>query len=75
MDIHNISSADIQGPPITRARSRELNLQVSSFLNASSCYLENRQQSNDLIMRNNGEDYGVHVDELGGAQDQKGRPN
>jgi hypothetical protein len=73
MDIHNISSANIQGPPI--ARSRELNLQVSSFLNASSCYLENRQLSNDLIMRNNGEDHGVHVDELGGAQDQKGRPN
>jgi hypothetical protein len=41
MDIHNTSPADIQGPPITRARSRELNLQVHSFINASSCYLEN----------------------------------
>jgi hypothetical protein len=40
MDIHNTSPADIQGP-ITRAHSRELNLQVSSFLYASSCYLEN----------------------------------
>jgi hypothetical protein len=40
MDIHNTSPTDIQGP-ITRARNRGLNLQVSSFLNASSCYLEN----------------------------------
>jgi hypothetical protein len=72
MDIHNTSPSDIQGP-ITRAHSRELNLQVSSFLNASSCYLENRLLPNDLIIiRNNGEDHGVHVGMLGGAQDQKG---
>jgi hypothetical protein len=49
---------------------------VSSFLNASSCYLENRLLSSDLIMiRNNAEDHGVHVDDLGGAQDKKGWPN
>jgi hypothetical protein len=49
---------------------------VSSFLKASSCYLENQQLSNDLIMiRNNREDHGVYVDDLGGAQDQKGLPN
>jgi hypothetical protein len=27
------------------------------------------------MIRNNGEDHRVHVNELGGAQDQKGRPN
>jgi hypothetical protein len=76
MDIHNTSLAGIQGPPITRDHSQELNLQVISFLSASSCYLENRLLSTDLIMiGNNGDDHGVHVDELGGAQDQKGWPN
>jgi hypothetical protein len=49
---------------------------VSSFLNASSCYLENQLLSNDLIIIiDNGEDHGVHVNELGGAEDQKGQPN
>jgi hypothetical protein len=27
------------------------------------------------MIRNNGEDNEVHVDELGGTQDQKGQPN
>ena len=46
---------DIQGP-ITRARARQLNLEVSSFLSTSLYVPENRLLPNDYIMiRNHGE--------------------
>jgi hypothetical protein len=54
-DAHN-TPLDIQGP-ITRARARLLNLQVSSFLSTSFYDLENRLLPNDYILiRNQGED-------------------
>jgi hypothetical protein len=52
---HNDLLLDIQGP-ITRARVRQLNLEVSSFLSNSLYDLENRLLPNDYIMlRNEGE--------------------
>jgi hypothetical protein len=56
MDTNNTPQVDVQGP-ITRARARQLNLQVSSFLSTYSCEFENRLLSNDLIiLSNKGED-------------------
>ena len=56
MDTNNIPQVDVQGP-ITRARARLLNLQVSSFLSNYSCDFENSLLPNDLIvLRNKGED-------------------
>ena len=50
MDTNDPPQEDIQGP-ITRARARQLNLQVSSFLSNVYC------ESDDLIvLRNKGED-------------------
>ena len=47
---------DIQDP-ITKARARQLNLQVSSFLNKSFYDFENRLLPNDYsVLRNHGED-------------------
>jgi hypothetical protein len=40
MDTNNTPLFDVQGP-ITRARARQLNLQVSSFLCTYSCAFEN----------------------------------
>ena len=74
-DTHNNPPLDIQGP-ITRARARQLNLQVSSFLSTSFCSFENRLLPNDLIMiRNHGEDLEVLGEGLRGAQVQQGRSN
>ena len=54
-DTNDTPQDDIQGP-ITRARSRQLNLQVSSFLSNVYCESENRLLPNDLIvLRNKGE--------------------
>jgi hypothetical protein len=56
MDTNNTPQADIQGP-ITRARARQLNLHVISFLRNYSCSFESSMLPNDLIvLRNEGED-------------------
>ena len=74
MDTNNTPQVDVQGP-ITRARARLLNLQVSSFLSNYSCDFENNLLPNDLIvLRNKGEDQQGHGEGLGGVEDQRGRP-
>ena len=52
MDTNDTSQVDIQCP-ITRARARLLNLQVSSFLSNYSCNFENSLLPNDLIVIRN----------------------
>ena len=42
--------------PITRARARELNHQVSSFSNSCPLYLDNGDTCTLVLIRNNGED-------------------
>jgi hypothetical protein len=52
---HNDPLLDIQGP-ITRARARQLNLEVSSFLSNSLYDSENRLLPNDyIVLRYEGE--------------------
>jgi hypothetical protein len=69
-DAHN-TPLDIQGP-ITRARTRQLNLEVSSFLSISFYDFENRLLPNDYIMiRNEGEDQEMLGEELGVGQVQQ----
>jgi len=66
-DTNNTSQDDIQGP-ITRARARQLNLQVSSFLSNVYCESENKLLSNDLIvLRNKVEDQQGRGEGLGGV--------
>jgi len=75
MDTNDTPQDDIQGP-ITRARARQLNLQVSSFLSNVYCESENRLLPNDLIvLRNKGEDQQGCGEGLGGVEDQQGRPD
>ena len=75
MDTNDTPQDDIQGP-ITRARARQLNLQVSSFLSNVYCESENRLLPNDLIvLRNKGEDQKGRGGGLGGVEDQQGRPD
>jgi hypothetical protein len=75
MDTNNTPQVDIQGP-ITRARARQLNLQVISFLCNYSCAFESSVLPNDLIVhRNEGEDQQGHGKNLGGVEDQRGRPD
>ena len=74
-DTNDTPQDDIQGP-ITRARARQLNLQVSSFLSNVYCESENRLLPNDLIvLRNKGEDQQGCGEGLGGVEDQQGRPD
>jgi hypothetical protein len=57
MDTNNTTQVDIQGP-ITRARARQLNLQVISFLRNYSCAFTSSMLPNDLIvLSNEGEDH------------------
>jgi len=73
LDAQDDPPLDIQGP-ITRACARQLNLQVSSFLSKSLYDFENRLQPNDyIVLRNHGEDQGMHKRWLGGMEDQQGR--
>jgi hypothetical protein len=59
--------------PITRARARQLNLEVSSFLNSSSYDYENRLLPNDyIVIRNHGEGQEKLGEGLGGVEDQQG---
>ena len=64
----------MQGP-ITRARMRQLNLEVSSFLSDSFHTFENRLLHNDVILlRNIGEGHEGLRGRGGGDDDQQGRP-
>jgi hypothetical protein len=64
MDTNNTPQVD---SPITRARSRQLNLQVISFLSNYSCAFESSMLPNDLIvLRNEGEDQLGRLDQDGG---------
>jgi hypothetical protein len=75
MDTNNTPQVDIQGP-ITRARARQLNLQVISFLRNYSCAFESSMLLNDLtILRNEGEDQQGCGKDLEGVEDQRGRPD
>jgi hypothetical protein len=72
LDAHNTPTLDIQGP-ITRARARQLNLEVSSFLSNSYYDFENRLLPNDyIVIRNQGEDQMMHGEELGVGESQQG---
>jgi hypothetical protein len=75
MDTNNTPQVDIQGP-INHARARQLNLQVISFLRNYSCAFESSMLPNDLIvLRNKGEDQQGRGKDLGGVEDQRGRPD
>ena len=75
LDIHNNHPSVIQ-EPITRARTQQLNLDVSSFLCLSLYDFENRLLPNDYIMiRNNGEDKETLREGLRGVEDQQGGPS
>ena len=74
MDTNNTPQVDIAGP-ITRARARQLNKQVSSFLCNSFNDFEDRLLPNDVIvLRNHREDQGTLEGGLGGGEDPFGRP-
>ena len=61
---------------ITRARARQLNLNVSLFLRTSLHGFENRLLPNDCIMiRNLGEEFNTLGEELEGVVDQQGSPS
>ena len=73
--VHSTQQVDVQSP-ITRARARQLNLHVSSFLSNVYCKSENRLLPNDLIvLRNKGEDQQGRGEGLGGVEDQQGHPD
>jgi hypothetical protein len=72
LDTNNNPPLNVQGP-ITRARARQLNLEVSSFLNSSSYDYENRLLLNDyIVIRNHGDSQGILGEGLGGVEDQQG---
>jgi hypothetical protein len=78
MDIQEVSSLDIQTiqAPITRARARQLNLQVSSLLSVSVNNCENSLLPNFYnVIRNQGEVQGAHGEEHGGVEEQQGPPS
>jgi hypothetical protein len=61
--------------PMTRARMRQLNLEVSSFLSDSFYTFENRLLPNDVIfLRNIGEGHEGLRGLGGGEDDQQGHP-
>jgi hypothetical protein len=75
MDTNNTPQVDIQDP-ITHTHARQLNLQVISFLRNYSCAFECSMLPNDLIvLRNEGEDQQGRGKDLGGVEDQRGRPD
>ena len=64
----------MQGP-MTRARMRQLNLEVSSFLRDSFHTFDNRLLPNDVILlRNIGDGHEGLRGHGGGNDDQQGRP-
>jgi hypothetical protein len=58
--IHPSTSTPTPSPtqlgPLTHARSRQLNHQVSSFLNSCPSYLDNGDACTFVLLRNDGED-------------------
>ena len=63
---------NMQGP-MTRARMRQLNLEVSSFLSDPFHTFENRLLPNDVILlRNIGEGYEELGERYRGGEDQQG---
>jgi len=75
LDAQDDPPLDIQGP-ITRARARQLNLQVSSFLSKSLYDFENKLLPNNyIVLQNHGEDQGMHKGWLRGVENQQGRPS
>ena len=74
-DTHNNPPTVIQGP-ITRARARQLNLEVSSFLYSSLYDFENRLLPNEyIVIRNNGGDKETLGEGLRAMEDHRGRPS
>jgi hypothetical protein len=72
LDTNNNPPLNVQGP-ITRAQARQLNLEVSSFLNCSSYDYENRLLPNDyIVISNHGEGQEILGEGLGGMEDQQG---
>ena len=59
-DDEDINTIDISAPTpvgsLTRARARQLNLQVSSVLNSCQSYLDNGDTCTFVLLRNNGQD-------------------
>jgi len=73
MDIQEVPPLDIQTiqGPITRARARQLNLEVSSLLSVSINNCENGLLPNFYnVIRNQGEGQGTHGEEHGGVEEQ-----
>ena len=78
MDIQEVPPLDIQTiqGPITRARTRQLNLEVSSLLSVSINNCENGLLPNFYnVIRNQGEGQGTHGEEHGGVEEQQGPPS
>ena len=74
MNTHNTHQVDIAGA-ITRARARQLNKHVSSFLCNSFNDFENRLLPNDVIvLMNHKEGQETLEGEFGGGEDPFGRP-
>ena len=64
----------MQGP-MTRARMRQLNLEVSLFLSDPFHTFENRLLPNDVILlRNKGKGHEELGERYRGGEDQQGRP-
>ena len=76
LDTNDTSHLDNQGP-ITKARARQLNLDVSTFLSKSLYVnIENSMLPNEyILLRNNGEDQEGDGEGLRGGGDQQRRPN
>jgi hypothetical protein len=78
MDIQEVPPLDIQTiqGPITRARARQLNLEVSSLLSVSINNCENGLLPNFYnVIRNQREVQGTHGEEHGGVEEQQGPPS
>jgi hypothetical protein len=78
MDIQEVLPLDIQTiqGPITRARARQLNLEVSSLLSVSINHCDNSLLSNFYnVIRNQGEVQGTHGEEHEGVEEQQGPPS
>ena len=74
LDVPTDPPTVMQGP-MTRARMRQLNLEVSSFLSDPFHTFENRLLPNDVIsLRNIGEGHKGLRGRGGGDDDQQGRP-
>ena len=68
LDTHIDPLLDIQGP-ITRARARQLNLEVSSFLSTPLYDFENMMLPNDYIVIRNHREEEMLREGLGGVED------